>query len=327
MNANVRDMSEAQPSLPIIDISGLRDGDLATRQHVARQIRLACLDKGFFYISGHGIPEPLIGDIFSQATRFFDLPLDDKMALHKGKSIANRGYEPLMGQLLEEGTAPDLKESYFAGSDLSMSDPRVVAGQFGRGPNQWPEGVPGFQQAIEAYYAVMTQLGGLLYRAIALSLGLREDYFDAFYREPMNMVRMIHYPPQPANPNPNQKGCGAHTDFGGLTILLQDATGGLQVWDQETDGWIAAPPIANTYVVNIGNLISVWTNNVYRSTLHRVINTSGRQRYSVPFFINGDPDYPISCIPTCLASGEAPKFSQTTITEHFGTMYRKTYVA
>ena len=326
MNVDVRNSSLAQKSLPVIDISGLRNGNLAVRKRLAQQIRLACVDKGFFYISGHGIPEPLIDNVLTQARQFFALPLDDKMALNKAQSIANRGYEPLLGQVLEEGTAPDLKESFFAGSDLAMTDPRVVARQFGRGPNRWPEGLLGFQQAVDAYYAAMTALGGTLYRALALSLDLDENYFDVFYREPMNMLRMIHYPPQPANPDPTQKGCGAHTDFGGLTILLQDSTGGLQVWDQETDGWISAPPIANTYVVNIGNLIAVWTNDLYRSTLHRVINTSGRERYSVPFFINGDPDYPITCIPTCLAPGEKPKFADTTITRHFSTMYRKTYV-
>lgn len=326
MNVDVRNSSNAQKSLPIIDISSLRDGDLGARKRVAQQIRMACVDKGFFYIAGHGIAEPLIDNVLAQARQFFSLPDATKLALNKSQSIANRGYEPLGGQVLEEGTAPDLKESFFTGSDLPMTDPRVVARQFGRGPNIWPESLPGFKPAVEAYYTAMTALGGTLYRALALSLDLDENFFEVFYREPMNMLRMIHYPPQPANPDPTQKGCGAHTDFGGLTILLQDSTGGLQVWDQETDGWISAPPIPGTYVVNIGNLIAVWTNDLYRSTLHRVINTSGRERYSVPFFINGDPDYPITCIPTCLAADETPKFPDTTITQHFSTMYRKTYV-
>ena len=159
MNVDVRNSSIAQKTLPIIDISGLLAGDLAARRRVAQQIRSACVDKGFFYVSGHGIAEPLIDNILAQARTFFALPTDAKLALHKSQSIANRGYEPLGGQVLEEGSAPDLKESFFAGSDLAPTDPRVVARQFGRGPNRWPEGMPEFKQAIEAYYAAMTALG------------------------------------------------------------------------------------------------------------------------------------------------------------------------
>jgi isopenicillin N synthase-like dioxygenase len=161
-----------------------------------------------------------------------------------------------------------------------------------------------------------------MYRGLALSLDLEETYFDAFNSDPLNVLRLIHYPPQPANPLPDQRGCGAHTDFGGITLLMQDDVGGLQVWD-ETHGWIEAPPVPGTFVVNLGDFFSLWTNGKYRSTLHRVINTSGRQRYSVPFFANGAPDFPVSCIPTCIAAGETPKYMATTLAEHLSEMFRK----
>lgn len=326
MNVEIRNPQMAQKSLPIIDISALRDGNFAARQAVAQQIRLACLDNGFFYISGHGIPEKLIEDVLAEARRFFDLPLDRKMALDKAASKANRGYEPMSGQRLEAGAPPDLKESYFVGGELPPDDPRLQRGQFGRGANQWPSELPGFRETLSAYYAAMTELGGRIYGAVALSLGLPENYFASFYQEPLNTLRMIHYPPQPANPHPDLKGCGAHTDFGGLTLLLQDSAGGLQVWDESAGAWIDARPVPNTYVVNLGDFISLWTNNTYRSTMHRVINTSGRERYSVPFFVNGDPDFEVSCISSCLAPGEAPKFPSTTIARHFQAMYSKTYL-
>ena len=315
----------SQPGLPIIDVSGLRHGDRSRRADVADAIRTACLDKGFFYITGHGVAENLIKSIFAEAARFFALPLESKMALDKARSKANRGYEPLAGQRLEAGTPPDLKESFFIGEDAAASDPRVLAGQFGRGPNQWPKELPGFKSAVAPYFAEMRKLGALMYGGLALSLGLDETYFDAFYGDPLNTLRMIHYPPQPANPEPDQKGCGAHTDFGGITLLLQDAVGGLQVWDS-SDGWIDARPVEGTFVVNLGDFVSLWTNNKYRSTLHRVINSSGRERYSIPFFVNGDPDFSVSCIPICLDPGETPKFAATTIAEHFTAMYRKTYL-
>jgi len=309
--------------LPIIDISGLRSADAAKRRSVGQALRAACVDKGFFYITAHGVPEAVIRQAFAESERFFAQPLDAKMALNKSRSTANRGYEPLAGQRLEAGTPPDLKESYFVGTDTLPSDPR--SSQFGRGLNQWPDGLPAFRAAMEAYFAELSALGGLMYRGLALSLGLDESYFDAFYTDPLNTLRLIHYPPQPANPLPDQKGCGAHTDFGGMTLLMQDDAGGLQVWD-ETHGWIDAPPVPGTFVVNLGDFVSLWTNGLYRSTLHRVINTSGRERYSLPFFVNGAPDFPVSCIPTCLAPGETPKFAPTTIAQHFAAMYRKTYL-
>jgi isopenicillin N synthase-like dioxygenase len=140
----------------------------------------------------------------------------------------------------------------------------------------------------------------------------------------MATLRLLHYPPQPPNPLPNEKGCGAHTDFGGLTTLLQDDAGGLQVWD-EAEGWIAAPPLPGTYVVNLGDMIARWTNGRYRSTLHRVINRSGRERYSIPFFHGGNPDYVVSCLPGCCSEEDPPRYAPTTVAGHMREMYRRSY--
>ncbi len=315
----------AAEALPVIDVSALRSGTYRERVKVGAALRLACLDKGFFYIKGHKIPPSLLAKLFQESERFFDLPTETKNSLHKRNSNANRGYEPIGGQRLEDGAPPDLKESLFIGVENAPDDPRVVAGEFNRGPNQWPN-LPGFGEVVEAYSSLLTDLGHDLYRGLALSLSLDEGYFDEFYRDPLNILRMIHYPQQPANPLPNQKGCGAHTDFGGITILAQDAIGGLQVWDEQ-QGWIHATPIEGAFVVNLGDFMARWTNERYKSTLHRVVNASGKERYSIPYFVNGSTDHEVSCIQTCLAPGEQPKYPPITVARHFGAMYSKTYLS
>jgi len=312
-------------SLPIIDVSGLSSGRTADRQAVGADLRSACADKGFFYIENHGISESLIADVFTEAAAFFALPCEQKAEVDKAKSSANRGYEPLQGQTLEAGAPPDLKEGYYIGPDHPTDDPRVVAGTFNHGVNQWPARRPNFRPVMLAYLEAMLGLSARMMRGVALSLGLPEDYFADFCRDAMANVRLLHYPPQPFNARPGQKGAGAHTDFGGLTLLRQDNVGGLQVWDWRADGWIHADPIPGTFVVNLGDMIARWTNDRYRSTVHRVVNASGRERYSVPFFYSGNFAHKVECIPTCLAPGETPKYPPTTVEAHIREMYRRTY--
>jgi isopenicillin N synthase-like dioxygenase len=321
----VLEAARSVSSLPIIDIAGLSSGDPAERLTVAKQLRQACLDKGFFYVKNHGVPEELVTRIFSESEKFFALPEQQKLATDKALSRANRGYEPLKGQTLETGAPPDLKEGYYIGPEHAPDDARVRAGKFNHGPNQWPTALPGFHEAMTEYFGALLKLGERLMRGIALSLHLPEDHFREFCTEPMATLRLLHYPPQRSDHAANQRGAGAHTDFGGLTLLRQDDVGGLQVWDQESQGWIHADPVPGTFIVNLGDMIARWTNDLYRSTLHRVINTSGRERYSVPFFYVGNYDHEVACIPTCLTPGETPKYPPTTVEAHLRAMYAKTY--
>jgi isopenicillin N synthase-like dioxygenase len=323
MTAEAARVSRA--TLPIIDVSSLDSPDIAARRHVAAALREACSTHGFFYIRNHGVPEPLVAAAFAEAQRFFALPAREKAAVDKAKSPANRGYEPLNGQTLEAGAPPDLKEGFYIGPEIAADDPRVLAGKFNQGPNQWPAGLADFRPTMERYFSAMLALGTRLMGGLALSLDLAEDHFAAFCREPIATLRLLHYPPQPANAVPGQKGAGAHTDFGGLTLLRQDDVGGLQVWDQASGGWIHADPVPGTYVVNLGDMIARWTNDRYRSTLHRVVNASGRERYSIPFFFVGNPDHAVSCLPTCLSPGETPRYPPTTVEAHLREMYRRTY--
>ena len=309
--------------LPIINVSGLH-GDAIDRRVVARELRLACTNTGFFYITGHGVPTAQIDRVFQQSRAFFALPMEEKLALSMTQSACRHGYEPLKAQTLEAGAPPDLKEGFLAGEDLVADHPAVRNDPANIGPNQWPPHLPEFKDAMISYIREMKGLTKTLMHGLALSLDLEETYFDDFCRDPILTLRLLHYPPQPPNPVPNEKGCGAHTDWGGITVLLQDSAGGLQV--QHADGsWISAPPITGTFVVNIGDLFARWTNNLYRSTVHRVINKSGRDRYSVPCFLDGRSDHLVSCISTC--AGEKRLFPDTTVRGHLEEMVRRTYAA
>ncbi len=311
--------------LPIIDLSGMASARVTDRAAVGAALRRACLAHGFFYCTGHGVPDSLMAAAMAQSRAFFDQPAAAKVALDKARSPANRGYEGLGGQTLQPGALPDRKEGFYIGEDLPPTHPRVLAGEFNAGANLWPSDLPGFRPVMVAYHAALGVVAARIMQGLALSLDLPEDHFDAFTTEPAATLRLLHYPP--SRPDlPDEMGAGAHTDFGGLTVLLTDEVGGLQVCDPATGDWFDAPPIPGAYVVNLGDMIARWTNDRYRSTLHRVINRSGRERYSIPYFYGGNPNHLVSCIPTCLAPGEQPKYPGVRVQDHMRAMYAKTYV-
>jgi isopenicillin N synthase-like dioxygenase len=312
-------------NLPVIDIADLHDASPARLEGLAAELRAACRDKGFFYVIGHGIDPALQAEVFEQARQFFAQPQAHKLAIDKRHSPANRGYEPLRGQVLEAGTPPDLKEGFYIGPEMAAEHPAVQAGRFNHGANQWPATLPQLRSVTLRYLDEVTLLAERLMGLLALSLHLPRDHFAAYCRDPLTTLRLLHYPPQPANPQPGEKGCGAHTDFGGLTLLLQDDNGGLQVWDRHSGDWLQAEPVAGSYVVNLGDMIARWTNDLYRSTRHRVVNASGRERYSIPFFYSGNPDHRVECLPGCLTAGETPRYPTVTVEEHLRAMYQRTY--
>ncbi len=311
---------------PIVDLAGMFSHEWAARRAVADSLRDACLDKGFLYIVGHRIAPAMMQDMFAQARRFFALPDARKAEVIMSRSPNQRGWEPMRGQTLQAGAPPDVKEGFYTGNELPPDDPRVLAGLFNHGPNQWPSGLPGFREALSSYFAEMEALNRVTMRALALALDLPEDHFESFCDGGVANLKLLHYPPQPANADPDEKGCGAHTDWGAITFLLQDDAGGLQVWDA-AHGWIDAPPVEGAFVVNLGDLIARWTNDRFRSTLHRVINRSGRERYSVPFFFTGRADHEVACLANCLAPGELPKYKPTTTLGHLREMYERSYAA
>ena len=290
--------------IPIVDFTGAFSSDPALRKAVAWEIHKAGRETGFFYLTGHGVPGEIMTRQFTFSRLFFEQSLEKKLGIRIGNSPVMRGYDPLGGQALDVDSPPDLKESLMLGRDLGPDHPLVRRGIPFEGPNQWPSGIPGFREQMEAYTAEMIRLGQRLGAMLSLSLDLPEDYLDAGLAEPNCGVRLLRYPPHPKNAVFNQLGAGAHTDWGLLTILLQDDRGGLEV--RNADGvWLRADPVPGTLVINLGDMVPRMTNGLYHSNFHRVLNNiGGTDRYSVATFFNPPFDYVFSCAPTCLKTGE-----------------------
>jgi isopenicillin N synthase-like dioxygenase len=312
-------------SIPVIDLGGSFSPSLDDRKAVTWEIHKACRETGFFYVKNHGIPQDLIDAQIEWTQRFFALPMEQKLQIDIKNSNWMRGYEAMAMQTLDAGSPPDLKEGMMIGRELSPDHPWIKAKVRHQGPNQWPSEPAGFREQMERYLDRMVNLGKHLMRCVALSLELPENWFDNGMAEYMATLRLLHYPPHPQNAAFNQLGAGAHTDWGSITMLLQDDCGGLEV--QNADGeWIRATPIRGTFVVNLGDMIQRWTNDLYKSTMHRVLNNmSGRDRYSVPVFLNPDYFYRVECLPTCRPERGEPKYLPCTVGEHIAEMFRRTY--
>ncbi len=302
--------------VPVLDLTPLiAGGDLA---ELAARLRQACITTGFFYVKNHGVAQPVIDDVFAAARRFFDLPLAERMAIRIDDRF-RRGYMPI-GINQHPGYPPDLKESYEIGVDLPLDDPDVAAGLPLHGPNRWPAAHPWLRSAAEAYFDATTALGRRLLRLFALSLGMPEEYFLAWCRKPVIGTRLFHYPPAPVAAEP-VFGVAPHTDYGMITLLTQDPIGGLEL--RKRDGeWIATPFIPGTFVINLGDLFRVWTNDLYVSNPHRVVNRTGRERYSIPTFFNLDYHAPVSCLPTCQSADNPPKYAPIGSGEYLLSRFR-----
>ncbi len=272
--------------IPVIDIKPLVEGSTQT-QRVAREIRDACMQEGFFYVVGHGIDTQLQIRLEELSRRFFAQDTESKMAIRMSLGgRAWRGYFPL-GDELTSGK-PDQKEGIYFGAELSSDNPLVRNETPIHGKNLFPN-IDGFRETILEYIDAQTQLGHTLMRGIAMSLGVEGTYFaDRFTGDPLILFRIFNYPyvEQPKEAEP-QWGVGEHTDYGLLTMLKQDDCGGLEV--KSEGGWISAPPIENSFVCNIGDMLDRMTRGLYRSTPHRVRNLATRDRLSFPFFF--DPNF------------------------------------
>ncbi len=295
--------------LPIVDIAPFLHGDAAARRSVGRAFGHAFETTGFAVVTGHGVPERLATELYGAMKRYFAQDLAAKLKDMPPEKTKGRGYLPMgiesVAKTLRGETPPDLCEA------LVFSAPHRE-GRGGR-PNLWPEEPPELAALVAAWRDEILGLSARLTRLSALALDLPEDHFAPFFADPALVLRFVHYPDQPEPPAPGQLRYGAHHDYGGLTILRQDAApGGLEVADRDGT-WHEARVVPDSFVINVGDLMSRWTNGRWRSTLHRVSNpdrslTGSTARLSMVAFTGPNEESEVACLPSCCDAAHPARF-------------------
>lgn len=303
--------------IPIVDVGPLLDDSGALG--VAKDIRWAFENVGFMYVKNHGVSAQLVDDTFAQARAFFDQPLEEKMKLHMVNSgVALRGYVEFFGENTDPMNTKDLKECFDIGPERSTLERPFF------GPNQWPSALPGFRDTVFGFHQAMKDLATKLLRGVALSLDLPRDFFDSTVTDPITYQRLLRYPTQSGRMEEQVIGIGAHVDYGSLTILAQDSVGGLQVMNRE-GVWVEGAPVTGTFVINIGELLQILTNGLYIANFHRVVNTSGCERYSIPFFIDADYDTVVEPLERYVSPSNPSRYLPVTCGAHKFGRFAKTF--
>lgn len=309
-------LAQGRPLVPTIDVGPfLADPTSAAADEIIQAVRQACEETGFFQVTGHGMPAKIQQELFAAGRKFFVLPMEEKTKLDCRKTTGHRGYDVLESQTYDAEVPSDLKEGFFVGHDLPADDPVVQARRFFMGPNVWPPedllARGEFRAPLEAYFAAVNALAIRMLDLVARTLPYGPDVFAEFITGyVIAPLRVLHYPP--ARPEvKKQLGAGAHTDFGAITLLLQDGNPGLEVLHPLTGEFVPIEPTPGAFVFNVGDMLSSWTGGRYKSSVHRVINKNPVDRYSAAFFFDGSLDCPLDPL-----DGSQPKVPGLTVERH-----------
>ncbi len=313
MSALATPAEAASGRIPVLDIGPFLAGEPGAAAPLARAIARTCEDTGFLVVANHGIPQALPDAVFAAARAFFARPESEKLRYKIGE--LNIGYLPFGGQTVRHSpvnrnTRPNFSESFYITRDRAPDHPDIVARKRLIGLNRWPEDMPEFRAAANAYYAAMEAMTTRLVAVFAMALDLPPDYFAEAFAEPNCTIRLIHYPPQP-DPGDNEFGFAPHTDNNFITFLAQSALPGLEVRTAEGE-WIRPPAIPGTFVVNTGAMLARYSNDRFKATPHRVINRNDRSRYAIPFFLGPNHDVVVAPVPTCTGPDNPPKYEPLT---------------
>ncbi len=320
--------------VPVIDIGPYFEGGERGKQRVARLVDQACEDIGFFVITGHGVDSRVPDRVFDTSCRFFDLPLDEKLRVKQWADDIPRGFSPVAAEAVSysrlKKTPGDLKESFSVGPLEVPADEyyhRPAARQL-LAENRWPAHPVEFRSIYSDYFRAMERLGASVMRIFAAALELPENFFDRAIDRHTSVLRVINYPDQPEAPLEGQLRAGEHSDYGTFTILRHEnehRPGGLQVFNR-AGNWIDVPPLPDSFVVNIGDLMARWTNDRYVSTMHRVLNPPrdhalASRRMSIVFFHQTNYDTIIECIPSCCGASNPPRYPAVPFHEYLRTKF------
>jgi isopenicillin N synthase-like dioxygenase len=314
-------------AIPVIDLEPYWSGDAAAKQAVATQVGWACENIGFLVISNHGVPQDLVDRAFAASRGFFDLPVAQKERFKPADGVAPRGYHAIatrnLAKTLGQDTPADLREQFFVGplTRQSGSTALVPGAQVFYSDNIWPEYPADYQEVFTEFYGVMEGLAARLMRIFATALALSEDFFDDKIDRHFNTCPSNHYPVVDDDPLPGQIRCGAHTDFGSLTILaFNDAPGGLEVLMPDGE-WLAMGAGPGQLVVNLGDMMQRWTNDRWKSTVHRVVNPpvdkrGESRRQTIGYFLHPNYDAEVACLDTCHGPDNPVKYPAIMAGEH-----------
>jgi len=315
--------------VPTIDLSGWAGGDAATRAEIAAAVDRGCREVGFLQIHGHGIDPDLVDRMLAAVDRLFELPMATKMQYTPVSPDVNNGYSPVGAESLAyslgvEDAPPDLFEAFNLGpEDMDRSDPAVIA-ELDRifADNHWPAELPEFREVAMEYFVAVRAFAHRLTSVFAVALGMDEDFFEQFCRHSTDTLRINHFQRTPTmgDPLPGQTRMGAHTDYGIVTVLYGDQVPGLEIVGPD-GGWHSVVPEPGAYVINIGDLLAQWTNDRWRSTVHRVAappagDSTHNRRRSMAFFHDGDWDAIVACLPTCCSADEPALYEPVRALDH-----------
>jgi isopenicillin N synthase-like dioxygenase len=301
--------------VPVVDIRGLNFLTQSERQALAEALDDVCRNTGFFCVAGHGISDTLLDHMARQVRAFFQQSLDDKLAIHIGKSRHHRGYVPCGEENALGSRSPDLKQAFDIGRELPIDDPDVIAGKPFHGPNIWPRGMPEFKRAVLGLYERGFEVSSRISTIFAICLGLPDDYFLERTQKHLCELRIARYPMQLSQCGSTQIGCGEHTDYGILSLLWQLDEPGLELLRRDGT-WINIPRIPGTFVCILGDMTSRLTNGVWQATRHRVVNSGTSSRHSSVFFFDLDFDCVVEPLPRFVAESGRAHYPPITMGAH-----------
>jgi isopenicillin N synthase-like dioxygenase len=312
--------------IPVIDLAPVIAGQPGAQERAGEQLADASRRLAFFFVANHGVPRAMMDGMIAEAARFHGLPMEEKLKVKVGADIL--GYLPPGGQtqrtsIYNKNTRRELSASFYMRREAPEGDPDSVKPWFHK--NRWPENLPGYRQALLAYFEALDGLTQHLLPLFSIALGMGPRYLTDHpaFNPPNPTLRLLEYPSQDPNED-NLFGIGPHSDYGTITILNQGPTAGLDLmlpWGE----WIPAPSLPGHFLINTGQTLTKWSNDRVPATPHRVINSSGHLRHSVAFLIGTRNDAVLECIPSCQGPGNPAKYAPFTYGEHMAALRKQNY--